>query len=65
MTITNEEEYKKIDARIEKLLAKGSALGDVELLTDDVKVELKVLSEVAYDWECEQDPHPWRVNHHL
>ena len=64
MTITNEEEYKKIDARIEELFVKGSALGDVELLTDDEKVELKVLSEAAYDWECEQDPHPWRVNHH-
>ena len=23
--------------------------------------ELKVLSETAYDWECEVEPHPWRV----
>ena len=26
-----------------------------------LKVVLKVLSEDAYNWECEDDPHPWRV----
>lgn len=62
MTIHNEKEYKVVDERIEQLLAKGTALGDLELLDDDDKQELKTLSDAAYDWECEQDPHPGTVS---
>lgn len=51
MTINNEKEYKVVDERIEQLLVKGTALGDMELLDDDDKKELKTLSDAAYDWE--------------
>lgn len=62
MTIHNNKEYEAIDGRIEMLIAKGTALGGMDLLSDEDKRELKVLSDAAYDWECEQDPHPGTVN---
>lgn len=62
MIIRNEKEYEAIDGRIEKLIAKGTALGSLELLSDEDKKELKNLSDAAYDWECEKDPHPGTVN---
>ena len=45
----------------EALLAKGTQLGGMDFLSEVEKEELKVLSEAAYDWECEVNPHPWRV----
>lgn len=37
MTIHNEKEYKEVDKRIENLIAKGTALGNMELLCDEDK----------------------------
>lgn len=62
MTIHNDKEYKAVDERIEKLIAKGTGLGDMELLSEEDKKELKTLSDAAYDWESETDPHPGTVN---
>ena len=50
MTIKDEKTYNEIEERMETLLAKGTQLGGIDFL-----------SEAAYDWECEVDPHPWRV----
>lgn len=61
MTIKDEKHYHDIDTRMEQLLAKGTELGGMEMLSDEEREELKVLSEAAYEWECEEDPHPWRV----
>ena len=61
MTIKDEKTYNEIEERMETLLAKGTQLGGMDFLSEVEKEELKVLSEAAYDWECEVDPHPWRV----
>ena len=61
MTIKDEKTYNEIDNRMEDLLEKGTKLGGMDYLSDTEKEELKVLSEAAYNWECEVDPHPWRV----
>ena len=50
MVVKDKKTYEEIDARIEQLLEKGTELGGMEML-----------SEAAYDWECEEEPHPWRV----
>ena len=61
MVIKNEKTYNEIDERMESLLEKGSRLGGMNFLSEVEQEELKLLSEAAYDWECEVDPHPWRV----
>ena len=61
MTVNNEEMYAEIDARMEELLAKGSALGGMDMLSDEEKEEYTLLCDAAYKWECETTPHPWRV----
>ena len=57
----DEKTYNEIEERMEALLAKGTQLGGMDFLSEVEKEELKVLSEAAYNWECEVDPHPWRV----
>lgn len=61
MTIKDKKIYDDINARIEELIQKGTELGGMEQLDEVDKEELKLLSEAAYNWECETDPHPWRV----
>ena len=61
MNIKDEKAYNEIDERIEALLEKGTKLGGMDFLNDVDKEELKILSEAAYNWECEIEPHPWRV----
>lgn len=61
MTIKDENTYNEINERMEKLLEKGTQLGGMDFLSEVEKEELKILSEAAYDWECEVEPHPWRV----
>ena len=61
MTIKDEKSYNEIEERMEALLAKGTQFGGMDFLSEVEKEELKVLSEAAYDWECEVEPHPWRV----
>lgn len=61
MTIKDKKTYNEIEERMEALLAKGTQLGGMDFLSEVEKEELKILSEAAYDWECEVDPHPWRV----
>ena len=61
MTIKDKETYDEIDARMEQLIAKGTRLGGMDMLSDEEKEEINVLSEAAYEWECEEEPHPWRV----
>lgn len=61
MIIKDEKTYNEIDARMETLIQKGTQLGGMDFLSEEEKEELKILSEAAYNWECEVDPHPWRV----
>jgi hypothetical protein len=39
MIIKSEKEYKDYEARVEKLMQRGTELGDMELLTDEEKAE--------------------------
>lgn len=61
MNIKDEKTYDEIDARMEQLLAKGTKLGGMDNLSKAEQEEYKILSDAAYEWECETDPHPWRV----
>ena len=61
MVIKNEKTYNEIDERIEAILKKGTELGGMDMLDEVDQEELKILSEAAYNWECETVPHPWRV----
>lgn len=61
MNIKDENTYAEIDERMEQLLAKGSKLGGMDMLSDVEKEEYTLLCDAAYRWECETTPHPWRV----
>lgn len=61
MHIKDENTYNNYDARIDELLHKGSVLGGMDLLSEEEKEELSILSDAAYEWECDTEPHPWKV----
>lgn len=61
MHIKDVNTYNNYDARIEELLHKGSVLGGMGLLSEEEKEELSILSDAAYEWECDTEPHPWKV----
>ncbi|WP_294920003.1 helix-turn-helix transcriptional regulator [uncultured Prevotella sp.] len=61
MHIKDVNTYNNYDARIEELLHKGSVLGGMDLLSEEEKEELSILSDAAYEWECDTEPHPWKV----
>lgn len=61
MHIKDVNTYNSYDARIEELLHKGSVLGGMDLLSEEEKEELSILSDAAYEWECDTEPHPWKV----
>ena len=45
MTIKNEKEYQDYETRVERLIARGTELGDMELLSDEEKADFTMLSE--------------------
>ena len=61
MHIKDVNTYNNYDARIEELLHKGSVLGGMDLLSEEEKEELSILSDAAYEWECDTESHPWKV----
>lgn len=61
MHIKDVNTYNNYDVRIEELLHKGSVLGGMDLLSEEEKEELSILSDAAYEWECDTEPHPWKV----
>ena len=65
MNITNKQTYSEVDARMEELLQKGSRLGGMDFLSETEKEEFRLLSEAAYEWECQTDPHPWQMKPNL
>ena len=50
MIIKSEKEYKDYEARVEKLMQRGTELGDMELLTDEEKAEFMQLSEALDEY---------------
>lgn len=62
MTIKNEKEYQDYEARIEHLITRGTALGDMELLSDAEKAEFTMLSEALDEYGRAYHPLPGRMS---
>lgn len=62
MTIRNEKEYKTYEARVEKLIERGTELGDMELLSPEEKTEFTMLSEALDEYGRAYHPLPGRMS---
>ena len=62
MTIRDEKEYKDYEARVEKLIERGTELGDMELLSQEEKAEFTMLSEALDEYGRAYHPLPGRMS---
>lgn len=62
MTIKNEKEYQDYETRVERLIARGTELGDMELLCDEEKAEFTMLSEALDEYGRAYHPLPGRMS---
>ena len=62
MTIKDEQEYKEYEARVETLIQQGTALGDMELLSDEEKREFIRLSEALDEYGKAYHPLPGQMS---
>lgn len=62
MIIRNEKEFKEFRAELELIIAKGSALGDMELLSYEDKAEFVRLTDAIEEYEAAYYPLPGRVS---
>ena len=62
MIIKSEKEYKDYEARAEKLMQRGTELGEMELLTDDEKAEFMRLSEAPDEYGSAYHPLPGQMS---
>lgn len=62
MTIKNEKEYKEYEARMEKLIQRGTELGDMELLSEEEKAEFTKLSEALDEYGRAYHPLPGQMS---
>lgn len=62
MTIKNEREYKDFEARLEKLIERGTELGDMELLSAEDKAEFTMLSDALDEYGRAYHPLPGRMS---
>ena len=62
MKIKCEAEYCQLREKYEALIRKGTALGDMELLDENNKVEFVVLANSISEWEAAHHPFPGRVS---
>ena len=62
MIIKSEKEYKDYEARAEKLMQRGTELGDMELLTDEEKEEFIQLSEALDEYGSAYHPLPGKMS---
>lgn len=60
MTIKNETEYKTFQSALEAIILKGTALGDMSLLSEADKREFARLSGAIAEWEEAYHPLPGR-----
>ena len=58
MTINNEKDYQDYRANMEIIIAKGTKLGDMELLSDEDKAEFVQLSHAIAEYESVHHPLP-------
>ena len=62
MTIKSEKEYKDYETRLEKLIERGTELGDMELLSDNEKTEFTKLSDALDEYGRAYHPLPGRMS---
>ena len=62
MIIKNEKEFKDYQAQFEILIAKGTQLGSMELLSEEDKEEYIRLSDAIEEYEAAYHPLPGRVS---
>ena len=62
MIIRDEKEYKDYEARMEKLIERGTELGDMELLSPEEKAEFTMLSEALDEYGRAYHPLPGRMS---
>ena len=62
MRIKNEKEYKDYRANMEIIIAKGTKLGDMELLSEEDKDEFIQLSRAIAEYEAAYHPLPGKVS---
>jgi HTH-type transcriptional regulator / antitoxin HigA len=60
--IKTEKEYRKVCEGIDLIIAKGTVLGDMGLLTVEDKNEYLRLSTMVRSWEKTHYPHPIPIN---
>ena len=62
MKIKTEKEFRACQAEMESITAKGTALGDMELLSEEDKTRYISLSQAISEWEAAYHPLPGRVS---
>lgn len=62
MTIKNETEYKEYEARVERLIKRGTELGDMELLNAEEKEEFTMLSAALDEYGRAFHPMPGQMS---
>lgn len=62
MIIETDDTYREYKDAMEKIIAKGTALGDMELLSQADKNEFIYLTDAIYEWESAHHPLPGKIS---
>ncbi|WP_294588316.1 helix-turn-helix domain-containing protein [uncultured Bacteroides sp.] len=62
MKIKTEQEFHACQKEMEEITAKGTSLGDMELLSQEDKERYIILSQCISEWEAAYHPLPGRVS---
>lgn len=58
MVISNDSQYREYKNAMENILAKGTALGNMEFLPQSDKDEFIRITDAIYEWEAAYHPLP-------
>lgn len=62
MVISNDSQYKEYKNAMEIILAKGTALGNMEFLPQSDKDEFIRITDAIYEWEAAYHPLPGKTS---
>ena len=62
MIIKNDAQYREHKEAMEVIIAKGTKLGDMELLSQSYKDEFIRLTDAIHEWEAAYHPLPGKVS---